>query len=261
MTETVSVFTTQPRIQRVHADRPWKWLAAGWRDFLAAPAQSLAWGLIPVVAGWAAAALFLWFDLPYLLIPLGAGFFFVGPFLAGCFYEMSRRREAGLPVDGQAVLLAWKRNPDQIALMGVLLLAFHLMWMRVAQLLFAIFEWRSVPSWERFADLVWYSSRSLPFLGAGMACGAVLAAIAFTIGAFSLPYLLDRSSSNVFEAIATSVKAVRQNIEAMMLWAALIVFLVVLGMISGLLGLVVVLPVIGHATWHAYRDVVVFGEE
>ena len=154
-----------------------------------------------------------------------------------------------------------EHNPEQIALMGVVLLVFHLAWMRFAQLLFAIFEWRTIPSWERFADLVWYSSHSLPFLAIGIICGALLAAAAFAIGAFSIPYLLDRRSSNIFEAIATSVTAVRQNARPMLLWAALIVFLVILGMIPGLIGLIVTLPLIGHATWHAYRDIVVFDSE
>ena len=142
--------------------------------------------------------------------------------------------------------------------MGVLLLFFHLAWMRLAQLLFALFDWHTVPSWDRFMDLVWYSSRSLPFLAFGVACGAVLAAVAFAIGAFSIPYLLDRRASNMFEAIATSVAAVRLNLRPMALWAALIVVLVVLGMVPGMIGLVVTLPLVAYATWHAYRDVVRF---
>ena len=140
----------------------------------------------------------------------------------------------------------------------LLLLLLHLAWMRVAQLLFAAFEWRSVPSWDRFMDVAWFSMRSLPFLTAGIVCGAILAAVAFAVGAFSMPYLLDRRDSNVFEAIAASVTAVRVNIRPMALWAGLIVVLVSLAMVPGLLGLIVVLPVIAHATWHAYRDVVIF---
>ena len=87
-----------------------------------------------------------------------------------------------------------------------------------------------------------------------------MAAIAFAIGAFSIPYLLDRRHSNMFEAIATSVAAVRINARPMLLWAALIVFLVALGMVPGMIGLVVTLPLVAHATWHAYRDVVHFEE-
>lgn len=259
MSETIAVFPApRPKIRQVPVDRPWAWLAAGWRDIVAAPGPSLAYGLVPVLAGWLAILLMLWFDLPYLVLPLSAGFFFVGPFIAVGLYEISRRLEAHHIIDGETTLLAWRRNPEQIALMGVLLLLFHLAWMRAAQLLFAIFEWRTVPSWDRFTDLVWTSSKSLPFLAMGMGVGAALAATAFAIGAFSIPYLLDRRSSNMFEAVATSVAAVRLNLRPMLLWASLIVFLTVFGMVLGLLGLIVTLPLVAHATWHAYRDVVTF---
>lgn len=262
MSDTVAVFhSPQPRIRRVPVDRPWTWLAAGWRDLCATWRLSMACGLVPVAAGWFAIGLLIWADLPYLVLPLGAGFFFAGPFVAVGLYEISRRRQAGLPIDAEAVFLAWRRNPDQLALMGALLLFVHLVWMRTAQLLFALFEWRTLQSWDRFADLVWFSSRSLPFLAAGIACGAVLASIVFAIGAFAIPYLLDRRQANLFEAIATSVAAVRANPRPMALWAALIVFLVALGMVPGLLGLAITVPVVGHATWHAYRDIVLFPDD
>lgn len=259
MSETVAVFgAPQPRIRPVAVDRPWTWLAAGWRDLCAAPAPSLLFGAISVLVGWVAVALLLWADLPYLVLPLSAGFFFVGPFMAVGLYEISRRLESRLVVDTTSVLTAWRRNPDQIALMGLVLLLLHLAWMRAAQLLFALFGWQSVPSWDRFMDLAWYSARSLPFLAIGIAVGAMLAGVAFLIGAFSMPYLLDRRESNLFEAIAASVAAVRVNLRPMLLWAGLIVVLVALAMVPGLLGLVVVLPVVAHATWHAYRDIVRF---
>lgn len=259
MAEIVAVFRgPQPHIRRVALDRPWTWLGAGWRDLRAAPLHSLGFGAAAMIAGWLAIALLLRFDLPYLVLPLSAGFFFVGPFMAVGLYEISRRFESGLPIDAESTLLAWRRNPDQIALMGLLLLLLHLAWMRAAQLLFAVFEWQTVPSWDRFLDLAWHSTRSLPFLAVGVAVGAVLAGVAFAIGAFSMPYLLDRRNANLFEAIATSVAAVQLNLRPMLLWAGLIVLLVVLAMIPGLLGLIVVLPVVGHATWHAYRDIVRF---
>ncbi|MFZ5780569.1 MAG: DUF2189 domain-containing protein [Pseudomonadota bacterium] len=259
MSDTIAVFPTpQPRIRQVPIDRPWTWLAAGWRDLWAAHVCSVAIGAAVVAAGWLAIALLLWIELPYLVLPLSAGFFFVGPFMAVGLYEISRRLEAGLVVDFPTTLLAWRRNPDQIALMGALLLLLHLAWMRAAQLLFAMFPWQAVPSWERFMDLAWYSARSLPFLVVGGIVGAALAAIAFAVGAFSMPYLLDRRGANLFEAIATSVAAIRANWRPMLLWAGLIVFLTALAMVPGLLGLVIVLPVVGHASWHAYRDIVRF---
>jgi uncharacterized membrane protein len=259
MNDTVAVFAgPPPRIRLVALDRPWTWLAAGWRDLVAAPGLSLLFGAVSVLTGWSAVGLLLWADLPYLVLPLSAGFFFIGPFMAIGLYEISRRLERNLIVDVDSILVAWRRNPDQIALMGVLLLFLHLAWMRTAQLLFALFGWHTVPSWDRFLDVAWYSSHSLPFLTAGVAAGAVLAGVAFAIGAFSMPYLLDRRHANLFEAIATSVAAVRLNFRPMLLWAGLIVILVALAMVPGLLGLVIVLPVVAHATWHAYRDIVQF---
>ncbi len=259
MSDMIAVFRApQPRIRLVPVDRPWHWLAAGWQDVKAAPAHSLAFGVAAVGAGWLVIAMLLWVDLPYLVLPLSAGFFFVGPFLAVGLYEISRRLEIGLPIDSESTFLAWRRNPDQIALMGALLLLLHLAWMRTAQLIFAVFEWQTVPSWDRFLDLAWYSARSLPFLAAGVAAGAVLAGLVFAIGAFSMPYLLDRRSANIFEAIATSVVAVKANLRPMMLWAGVVVLLVTLAMVPGLLGLVVVLPLVAHASWHAYRDIVRF---
>jgi uncharacterized membrane protein len=259
MSQTVAVFPPpQPRINRVSVDEAWTWLAAGWRDLWAAPVNGLAYGVLAVVIGWAAIALLIWFDLPYLVLPLTAGFFFVGPFLAVGLYETSRRLESGLPVSFGVTSRAWRRNPDQIALMGLLLLLFHLAWMRIAQLLFALFDWQVVPSWDRFADLAWYSTRSLPFLAVGIGVGAVLAAMAFLVGAFAMPYLLDRRDSNLVEAIATSIAAVRLNVRPMLLWAGLITVLVALAIVPGLIGLVVVLPLVGHATWHAYRVIVRF---
>ncbi|GEP55077.1 DUF2189 domain-containing protein [Reyranella soli] len=258
MSDTIAVFPAQPRIRQVAVDRAWSWLGAGWRDLWMAPLHSLAFGAAAVIAGWLVIALLLWRDLPYLVLPISAGFFFVGPFMAVGLYEISRRLENGLLVDAESTFLAWRRNPDQIALMGTVLLLLHLAWMRAAQLLFALFDWRTVPSWGHFLDLAWYSARNLPFLAIGVTIGASLAALAFAIGAFSMPYLLDRRDANLFEAIATSVAAVRLNLRPMLLWAGLIVVLVALAMVPGLLGLVIVLPVVAHASWHAYRDIVRF---
>ncbi len=261
MAEPIADFRRpQPYINKVSIDRPWHWLVDGWYDMRVAPFISLTYGLTLAAAGWVAVSLLLIFDLPYLVLPLGAGFFFVGPFIAVGLYEISRRIEGGHVPTSRDAVFAYRRNSGQIALMGLLLLFFHLAWMRLAQLLFALFGWGAVPTWDRFVDIIWYSSRSLPFLGLGVGLGAILAACSFTIGAFSIPYLVDRPHSNLFEAVATSVSVVRHNPKPMLLWACLIVFLTVLGMIPGLIGLIVTLPVVAHATWHAYDEIVRFDE-
>ena len=195
MSETVAVFhAPQPRIRRVPVDRPWIWLAAGWRDLWAAPATSLAYGAGggPRRAGWPSPCC-CGLDLPYLVLPLSAGFFFVGPFMAVGLYEISRRLEAGLPVDGRVDLarLAPQSRPDRPDGRAAAA-ACTSPGCAPRSCCSRCSSGATVPSWDRFMDLAWHSARSLPFLAVGVALGAVLAGVAFAIGAFSMPYLLDR---------------------------------------------------------------------
>jgi len=132
---------------------------------------------------------------------------------------------------------------------------FNLAWVRIATLLFALFFSDVNPGLERLIQWTLFSPSSLPFLVVGGAVGAALAVVVFAISAVSLPLLLDRDE-NVFTAIATSVTAVRLNWQAMALWAALIVVFTGLGIVTLFIGLAVTLPLIGHATWHAYKDLV-----
>ena len=143
--------------------------------------------------------------------------------------------------------------------MGVLLLLLHLAWMRAAQLLFALFEWPTVPSWDRFIGprLAFGAQPAVPRRRRGAAAPCWRAWPSPSAHS-RCPICSTGAHANLFEAIATSVAAVRLNIRPMVLWAGLIVVLVALAMVPGLLGLVVVLPVVGHATWHAYRDIVRF---
>ena len=138
---------------------------------------------------------------------------------------------------------------------GVVLMLLHLAWVRVATLLFALFFDGAHPTWGTIIDTVFFSRASLPFLATGCAVGFALACAAFALGAVSIPMLLDRDAG-VFASIATSVAAVRHNWRPMALWAALIVVFTAAGMATLFVGLAVAMPLIGHATWHAYRDLV-----
>lgn len=256
MSDAVPVFTTpSPRIYRVPVDRPWTWLAEGWRDMLAAPRASFGIGVLVAAISILVAAVTLSSGVVYLLLPLTAGFFFVAPLLAVGLYEISRRNVSGEPPTIQEALFAVQRNLGQIALMGLVLMLFHLAWIRLATLLFALFFEGVNPPLDQVIDVLFFSRMSLPFLVTGTIIGAVLAAIAFAISAVSIPMLLDRDT-NVFTAIATSWTAVRTNWPAMALWATLIVVFVALGCLTFFLGLAVALPLVGHATWHAYKDLV-----
>lgn len=243
------------RVRMIPLDRPWFWLAEGWRDLTDHAAVSLAYGAILVIISFALTLGLIMAGLDYLLLPLAAGFFFVAPLLAVGLYECSRRRQAGLPVTLGAALGAWRANPSQIAYMGLILMLFHLAWVRVATLLYALFFGQANPSLDSLVNTLLFSPMSLPFLAVGTLTGAVLAAIVFAIGAVSLPMLLDRDV-DVITAITTSFAAVLHNWRPMALWAALIVIFTAIGMALFYVGLAVALPLVGHASWYAYRDLV-----
>jgi len=247
-------------IRHVELERPWRWLAAGWRDLTAAPATSLAFGVVFAVAGWLITFGLFAADIFYLVLPMTAGFLIMGPFAATGFYEISRQREAGRRAPLGEVFGAWRRNPSQIALMGVALLLILILWARVAALIFMLyFGIGNVPSIDNLLVETFLEPSSIPFLIFGTAVGGVLAAATFAISAVSIPLLVDRPRANVMEAIITSLRAVAANPKPMALWGLLIVVFVGAGLATLYLGLVVALPLIGHATWHAYKDLVDHG--
>lgn len=243
------------QVRTVGMERPWAWLAAGWRDLVAAPNVSLAYGAVfagfglAITAGaWAAGVI-------YLTLPLAAGFMLIGPILAVGFYDVSRRLSLGeTPSTAQAVV-AWRRNPTQIALMGVVLLIIFLFWIRVASLLFALFFSKTALSFDRLIHETLFSLNGISFLLVGSLIGAALAVAVFALSAVSVPMLLDRPV-NVFTAIATSLEVARRNPKTMALWAGLIVLFAGVGLVTFYIGLIVALPLLAHATWHAYRDTV-----
>jgi uncharacterized membrane protein len=256
MSDLVPVFPEAgPRVQRVPVDRPWLWLARGWSDLLRTPRLSLAVGAVVAAVGiglkistWVAGAI-------YLALPLTAGFFFVAPLIAVGLYEISRRLGQGEAVTGWDVLWAWRRNGAQIALFGLVLMLAHLVWVRIATLLFALFFAGANPTLERVFDTLVFSPVSVSFLLTGTIIGLVLGAVIFSISVISIPMLVDRDIG-VITAMATSVAAVRANMPAMALWAMLIVVFTAIGLATFYLGLIVVLPLLGHASWHAYKDLV-----
>ncbi len=258
MVQAVPVFAAQPlRIRRIGLDEPWQWLARGWRDFRRNPFVGVVYGVLAAVTGYLLTLGLVLADLLYLLLPLSSGFFLVGPVLVVGLYEVSRRLEQGLGTGLFEALWAFRRNPVQIALMGVALLLLHFLWVRVAALLFFLYWGIEPPSVENLLAETFLSPRGWPFLLIGGAVGAVLAFVAYSISVIALPLLLDREDVSVVEAIAASVRAVQVNLAPMLLWAAIIVIFTGFGLVLAFAGLVVTLPVIAHASWHAYRDLVV----
>jgi uncharacterized membrane protein len=255
--EVVPVFGQPlPKIRKISVDSPWSWLAAGWQDLRRAPAVGLGYGALFAVVG------FLLLGVSYqmglfwqVLLPLAGGFLLVAPVLAVGLYETSRRLQAGESATMADALTGWNHNVGQLALVGVAGLVLWIAWMRLAFLIFMLFFAYEPPRPDNFLADVFLSDTTIPFLLTGTAVGAVLAVIAFAISAVSVPMLMDRDV-NVVAAIVTSVEAVRQNFFPMMVWAALIVLFTAAGLLTFYVGLIVTLPLIGHATWHAYKDLV-----
>ena len=250
----------QPAIRRIELDRPWQWLVKGWQDLRRAPTVSFTYGVLAAVTGYLLTFGLLWADLLYLVLPLTAGFLIVGPILAVGLYEVSRRAELGQSTTLFEALAAFRRNGSQIALMGVALMLLMFAWARIAALLFFLYFGLEPPSFEDLFASTFLEPDSLPFLVLGTLIGGGMALLAFSISVVSIPLLLDRPQANVIDAIATSFRTVQTNFLPMLFWAVLIAGFSAAGLVTLYLGLIVTLLLIGHATWHAYRDLVSFPE-
>lgn len=229
-------------------------LGAGWRDFLAMPQYGLFFGGVYVLTGlaigWAALAggEIAW------LIPAIAGFPLVAPFVAVGLYEASRRREADEVLGWRGVLGALKgHDDDQILSMGVIVFVAFSFWMIVAHAIFAIFMAESGLGGESLDAFV--SPAGLTMLAVGSIVGGIMALAFYAMTVISLPMLVDRKV-DFLTAIIASFKVVRSNLFVMLAWAAVIAALLFVAMIPAFLGLLMVLPVLGHATWHLYRRAV-----
>lgn len=245
-----------PRINTIRMDAPWRWLAAGWRDMWARPGLSLGYGLVFVGVSAGLTAFLAWAELFSLILALAAGFMLVGPMLAVGLYEISRRLEAGRSITTSDVAVVSTASPVQLAFVGVMLALILLAWIRIATLLFAIFFGiQAIPPFEIFFPALILEPRGLALLVTGTAVGGVLALITYACAVVSVPMLLDRNMDAV-TAVLTSIQAVRKNPAPMLLWAWLILVLTAFGIASLFVGLIVTFPLVGHATWHAYRDVI-----
>jgi len=230
-------------------------LAAGWRDFLAMPQFGMFFGGVYVLAGLAMGWAAVGGGEPTWLIPAMAGFPLVAPFVAVGLYEASRRREAGEKAGWRAVLGALKgHGDDQILSMGVIVFVAFSFWMIVAHAIFAVFMAESGMGanggGESLAALL--TPAGLAMLAVGSAVGAVMAFAFYAMTVISLPMLVERKV-DFLTAIIASFKVVRTNRLVMIGWAAIIAGLLFAAMIPAFLGLMVALPVLGHATWHLYR--------
>lgn len=250
----------QITLRRITADRPFAWLQAGWQDLKANPIASIAYGLLFAICG--DIILLLAVPNPHLFTLAASGFFLVAPLLAAGLYEISRRQELGQATTFGESLAGWRRNGELIALLGLGLAMVGVLWERISAILFALFYSGSDyvgTGIVDFMNTVVLSGENLGFVSAWFMAGGILALLTFALTAISVPMLLDRDKEHggdLISALMTSLRAVLLNLDAMFLWAMIIVTLTVVGFATFLFGLIVLMPLLGHASWHAYRDLV-----
>jgi uncharacterized membrane protein len=240
-------------VNEITLDHPWEWLAKGWKDLTSAPLFSLLYGSVFVLVSYGLTLGLMSRHLFFIVPPLAAGFFLLAPMLGIGLYQISDSLERGEPVRFCNAVTAWKRNETHLSAMAVILVLVMLAWMLTALIVFALFYNQPMPTWENFIPRVFLSGQSPLFLLTGILSGGLIATFTFAISAITVPALMDRQI-DVMSAIQTSVQAVRANWQAMALWACLIVMFVGIGIVTLYLGLIVTMPLVGHATWHAYRD-------
>jgi uncharacterized membrane protein len=232
-------------------------LSRGVDDFLAMPSHAVFLCLIYPVVGFVLARLVLGYNVLPMLFPLAAGFALVGPFAAIGLYEMSRRRELGMDVSWRHALDVF-RSPSigPILVLGLILVAIFLTWLAVAQAIYvASFGYTPAASMPHFIQQVFGTPAGWALIVVGNGVGFLFAVVVLTLSVVSFPLLLDRDVGAA-TAILTSVRAVLANPVIIATWGLIVAALLALGSIPAFFGLAVVMPVLGHATWHLYRKVV-----
>ncbi len=228
--------------RRLNAGDPLHWLQLGWQDLKRAPLPSLSIGLTIAL---------LSLGLSYLGIRMGgywvemvllSGFVFVGPVLAIGLYATSRELEEGHVPSVGISIREMRRDFSTLMVFALVLLIVFLVWARAATAIHIFFPDQGIPTWQDYA----------PFLAIGTVVGAMFAAITFAACAFSIPMIMDRRVDAI-TAVVSSINAVLRNKPAMLTWGALIVAGLLIGFATFMIGLTVIIPVIGHASWHAYR--------
>lgn len=244
-------------VQKISIDDLWDALRLGWDDFKAVPTHAILLALIYPVLGIILARTVLGYSILPLLFPLAAGFALLGPFAALGFYDLSRRRERGeAPTASHALGVFRSPSMGAMASFGAMLLILFLVWLAAAQSIYsATFGYAPASSFPDFFNRVLTTSEGNRLIVMGCGVGFLFALVALCVSVVSFPLMLDRHAG-AMDAMLTSVRAVAQNPVPMAMWGLIVAVLLIAGTIPFFLGLTVVIPVLGHATWHLYRKVI-----
>jgi uncharacterized membrane protein len=243
-------------ITRLDAGRPFRWLRQGWDDLRAAPLVGLGYGAVVALAAFLFVLLTTALNRFFLVPFLFGGFLVIAPLLSVGLMALARQREMHQTGYRQSLRAILSTNAPSIGLMGIFLLLVFINWIMLSNLLFGGLFHEAFPAYEAVRPLPVMFGESLVFLVAFGGVALVLAVLVFRLTALSLPMLVDQKV-DAFNAAFASWKAVGENWRAMALWALIIVVLASVGILTWFIGLVPIVPLLGYATWHAYRDTLV----
>lgn len=228
---------------------PFRWLLRGWRDLAAHMGIGVFYGMCFWAMGLTLAAVFR--ARPAYVMSIASGCLLLGPFLAMGLYEVSRRRECGQTPRLSASLTCWDSHLRSVGMLVLVLIVLELLWGRASLVVFAVFFNTGMPSTTGVIDAV-FNPQNWEFVVVYLVVGSVFAGIVYAMAVVSIPMILDRDTDAITAAI-TSVQVVYENTGVMVLWGLMLTTLVVLALIPWGLGLLLVGPLLGHASWHAYR--------
>jgi len=238
-------------LNRLRFGDPPHWLVLGWRDFKRCPGIGLFYGGCFMVMGWALIKMYE--AAPAFVMALSAGFLLVGPFLCLGLYRASQRLEQGEKPDFGDSLLAWDTRTGTLAIFGFVLLVLEMLWGRATLVIFAV-SFDGMPDLKG-SLLALTDPENIGFIVAWLGVGAIFAGLIYSVSVVSIPMILHRQTDAITAGL-TSLRLVLTQTPVMLFWAALITALVVLALLPWFAGLLVVGPVLGHASWHAYRAAV-----
>ncbi len=221
------------------------WLRKGYDDFQAQRGVALAYGIAFALLSWFVIA-FLWFTgLEWMMLPAISGALLVGPIIAVGLYQISRKRQ------GDSGKVA---SPGQIALVGGVLMVLFMVWIRAATILFALFfGLKPFPGFIETLSTIFLSIEGIALLVVGTLVGGLFASLTFAVAAYSVPMLVDREL-DAFTAMGKSFSVSANQIGVTLRWGLTVTMLAVFGFATGMIGMIIVFPILGFATWHAYRD-------
>jgi len=257
LTQTGQDAAAAPVIRTIGLSDLHRALQLGWEDFKAVPSHAVILCVIYPVLGLVIARTVLGYAVLPLLFPLAAGFALLGPFAALGLYELSRRRENGEEASAWNAIDVF-RSPSFGAMLGlgVLLLALFVTWIATAQAIYiAAFGYETAAGIPDFAERVLTTPQGWWLIVAGCGVGFLFALVALCISVVSFPLMLDRHAG-AGDAMVTSMRAVAKNPWPMAVWGLIVAVLLVAGSLPFFLGLAIVIPLLGHATWHLYREVI-----